>query len=418
MATLGNALAKRTKRPTDRRAFTLVELLVVIAIIGILIALLLPAIQAARASARRAECKSNLRNIGIGLLNYHDAHKRFPPSAVWDARRSLDGSGANEGLIDSGTPHAKLRETWAIVILPYIEQESTYDAFDLDKYVTDTTPRGANDASTNALAHATRIDTLLCPEDSANNRQMLMGSSGGGGLSALGDYWGRSNYAANGGLCLSGYDGPLDSNRRSVPPASEWTPKRRSGRFKDARPWFHKWCRGVMGANDGLKIEDIGDGTASTVLVAEIRAGITEFDLRGTWALAGAGASALWGHGLWGDANGPNATTSAAADDIWGCSQIRAAFGQGPSGAKTLKDLGMPCYNGSNSQATSRSMHEGGIQALFCDGSVHFISNGIELGGAARSGVPNQPKGKYLGAWDRMMLSNDGLPVEPEDFGG
>ncbi len=417
MAALRNALAKRTNRSTDRRAFTLVELLVVIAIIGILIALLLPAIQAARSAARRAQCKNNLKQLGLGLHNYHDARKRFPPSAIWDAKRSLTGIAPNLSLIDRDSPHLELRETWIIMVLPYIEQGSTYDAFDLDKYITDPTPRSANDASSNSTAHAIQIETLLCGEDSENNRQMLMGTSGSASLAAIGDYWGRSNYAANAGLGLSGYQSPVYSAETPISPAAEWA---------TSKAWFDKFYRGVMGANDGLAMEDIGDGTSKTVLVAEVRAGIAEFDLRGTWALAGAGASALWGHGMWGSssnaqdqykphgANGPNAAHSADGDDIWGCEDIRVGFG----GAENLKDRGMPCSDGSNSQATSRSMHDGGIQALFCDGSVHFIANAIELGGKAppKPRQRNQPAGWYLGAWDRIMLSNDGLTVEPGDF--
>jgi prepilin-type N-terminal cleavage/methylation domain-containing protein len=87
-----------------RAAFTLVELLVVIAIIGILVALLLPAIQSAREAARRSQCSNNLKQIGIAVQNYHDARKKLPPMRVWDGDR-----------------------TWLALILPYMEEQTVAD---------------------------------------------------------------------------------------------------------------------------------------------------------------------------------------------------------------------------------------------------------------------------------------------------
>lgn len=100
--------ARRTARST---AFTLVELLVVIAIIGILIALLLPAVQAAREAARRSQCSNNLKQLGLGIHNFHDVQNGFPPTHTGAA-------GDRYG-------------TWFVVILPYIEQKALYDQFDL-----------------------------------------------------------------------------------------------------------------------------------------------------------------------------------------------------------------------------------------------------------------------------------------------
>src|SRR4030067_2574332 len=95
-------------RRAFRKAFTLVELLVVIAIIGILIALLLPAVQAAREAARRTQCSNNLKQIGLGLHNYHDTYKTFPFSYM------IDPSNLNVQM-------------WGVRILPYIEQGPIYD---------------------------------------------------------------------------------------------------------------------------------------------------------------------------------------------------------------------------------------------------------------------------------------------------
>jgi prepilin-type N-terminal cleavage/methylation domain-containing protein len=115
-----------------RRAFTLVELLVVIAIIGVLVALLLPAVQAAREAARRSQCSNNLKQVGIAFHNFHDVRNAFPPLRIAGA------------------------EGWAscwVLVLPYMEQNSVYDAWDLTRKY----------AEQSAVARQTQIKSFYCP---------------------------------------------------------------------------------------------------------------------------------------------------------------------------------------------------------------------------------------------------------------
>jgi prepilin-type N-terminal cleavage/methylation domain-containing protein len=128
-----------------RFAFTLVELLVVIAIIGILIALLLPAVQAAREAARRSTCSNNLKQLGLALHLYHDAFRVFPPGNL----------GSNTSVVNPAP-----RLTWALHLYPFIEQKAIYDTYDFGKEYYD-----PENASTEEKAAARVVSTMLCPTD-------------------------------------------------------------------------------------------------------------------------------------------------------------------------------------------------------------------------------------------------------------
>lgn len=354
-----------TSKQSTSNGFTLVELLVVIAIIGILVALLLPAVQSARAAARRTQCQNNMKQVGLALQNYHSARGIFPPSSTWPV-----GSDGNPQGVASGsfTGH---QANWVILTLPYMEEQTTADAFDLTLPIPDVA---------NEIARSTQLPGMLCPED--QNNQVLFQGNTAARTNHYGPNWGRGNYAANASL------GAMTANGHgSFSAAGENSPG-----WKDER------LRGVMGANSSLRIAQISDGTSYTILAAEIRAGVLPHDVRGTWALGG-GPSALWRHGYYGDAAGPN-SPGIEADDTIGCSDVRRGFG----GVVALAKEKMGCIERTgNTQQTARSMHQGGVFAVFADGSVHYISDDVEI---RVDGITETPP--YTSVWDRLNLSADG----------
>jgi prepilin-type N-terminal cleavage/methylation domain-containing protein len=329
-----------------KRGFTLVELLVVIAIIGILVALLLPAIQAAREAARRAQCQSNIKNASLAVLNYESSKKILPNGMNFDVKYTAQMHQLPQ-----------YQKNWIIDVLSYIEEQGVYDRFDFSKPINDNTAPLENNR--NYTARGARIPVLLCPTDQ-NNQVLYQGA-----VASHGGNWGRTNYAASAGSCDT-YPG-----RATGPNTPEWKDNRR---------------RGVMGPNTAVELRRITDGTSKTIMLGEIRAGLTEKDARGVWAMGHAGASMLAGYGFEGDDNGPN-VCNPAADDVY--SDICATQGVVEC---------MTCDPGYFAQATVRSMHVGGAFLAMCDGSVTFVSDDIDTSGA---------NGPCCSPWDYMLASAD-----------
>src|SRR5262245_24366658 len=172
-----------------RRPFTLGELLVVIAIIGVLVALLLPAVQAAREAARRMSCSSNLRQLALAMHNYHDTHKTLPyTTAFW----GLDG-----------VPNSNRGWTWNSFILPYIQQQAAYNQIDFTDYVP--VPKHLN-----VLKNP--IPVSICPSDGKVKRVRPYGMQG---QPLFVDAVAASSYVTSGGPFNTGDPAP-----RGQPPSA------------------------------------------------------------------------------------------------------------------------------------------------------------------------------------------------------
>jgi prepilin-type N-terminal cleavage/methylation domain-containing protein len=162
-----------------KSGFTLVELLVVIAIIGILIALLLPAVQAAREAARRSQCTNNLKQIALGIHNYHDKSKSFPPTV--GGVQTTAYAGCAGWIISTGF-------SWRALILPEIEQGPLYDRLDFQKVTTGCYPPGDNSGAYPRLGDPdpagrpgeTLIPAFLCPSDPTRQYGTDAGTNYGG----------------------------------------------------------------------------------------------------------------------------------------------------------------------------------------------------------------------------------------------
>ncbi|MDR0609340.1 MAG: DUF1559 domain-containing protein [Planctomycetaceae bacterium] len=201
-----------------RFGFTLVELLVVIAIIGVLIALLLPAVQAAREAARRMQCRNNLKQIGLGLHNYHDTLQTFPV-----------------GVVGSEWGRRNPRTTWSFLIYPYIEQIALYQLYDIR-----TTPLGACADNANwERPGAAPITSYQCPSDPIEPKTTV--------------YTGQWFYASRGNY--PGFFAPYAYwNMMEYINKSQWAPRHRKHFFSIIEP---------------TKMASLTDGTSNTMAVGE-----------------------------------------------------------------------------------------------------------------------------------------------------
>jgi prepilin-type N-terminal cleavage/methylation domain-containing protein/prepilin-type processing-associated H-X9-DG protein len=360
-----------------RFGFTLVELLVVIAIIGILVALLLPAIQSAREAARRSQCSSNLKNLALGMHSFHDSKKGFPPALTFP-------QGAAVNPLEDRT----LYRNWAIDLLPYIEEKALQDLFVID---VSTTVRH----DPNTIPRGTEIDVMLCPSDEGKGN-LFQGSGSTAGASGN---WARGNYAYNA--------------FQFYPNSTVWKQMLKDPNLRK----FYDMNMGIGGFDDGvdrqiMTLGKITDGSSKTIMLAEMRVGASSKDRRGVWAMGMCGSNFHCRHAGY----GINSCVG-FEDDIFRSTE----FVDTEVPRETLlEDCMMPDVNTPYSgQSVVRSRHPGGAHCALADGSVRFVGDFIDGGGVRGDGVINDdPPGESDEAafriWQRLNVSRDGYPLLSE----
>jgi prepilin-type processing-associated H-X9-DG protein/prepilin-type N-terminal cleavage/methylation domain-containing protein len=319
----------------SRVGFTLVELLVVIAIIGILIALLLPAVQAAREAARRSSCSNNLKQIGLALLNYESANKKFPPGRVQDDT----GSPGNTCYNHCATVNAitePLKQTAAsgfVVALPYMEGNDLFAAalFNAGGIWNKSVP-GWEDASRVQVIRA-RPPTLVCPSSSfepyVTDLTLVQG-------------FGGTNPAATGSYAFShGHLGP------GTLPSSAYPGQSLTGTYqKCANTGMFLYCRAI-------KRREITDGTNRTFAVGEIRGGHKVESLN-IWTVASRFTCALR------NTSNPLNTLPCFPENTGFCG-VSHPNATGPQ------------------NAAFASEHPGGANFVFADGHVNFVNENVSM---------------------------------------
>ena len=310
-----------------RSAFTLVELLVVIAIIGVLVALLLPAVQAAREAARRTQCQNNSRQFGIALQNYHDVKKRFPSNTEWTIRTLVD---------ETQTKKTDIQGNMILKLMPYIEQQNLFGRLDF-KF-----DESEENIDQQFLARpelgGTVIPLLRCPSDGFSQLVTI-------------NYDGQPRDAAITNYCPSiGAQETFSFNNSCPDPKGN---EFKNGSWISYKANAPEVTSGIF-AREGwaASMQEVSDGLSNTIAMGEVLPDCNyELQSQGWWS--------------------PKITYVGTAPEINydSCTPTTPAY--------PAKQTCATFFNW-NTSAGFKSRHPGGANFVLADASVHFITEEIE----------------------------------------
>ncbi len=334
------------RHQTNREAFTLVELLVVIAIIGILVALLLPAVQAAREAARRAQCSNNLKQLGLALLTSHDTLGEFP-KGVYSASAKEMAAAGNPGLF---TPEDGLG--WATKTLPYLEESARYDRLvnngiddlDGDPWQPFFFVKAVLAGQTGAIdGLGGKISAFQCPSVSLPEEKPEAGYFNLGGITLNTEGYSTLHYKASRGFCDRGMflrtEEAESTNACSVDYDGDGSPEQ-----IEKKPFRR------------VRIADVSDGTSKTISLGEA-AYFTEAQ----------------NYPVWIGSDFEDGAVLFKTRDVINCNL-------GGPRSYPLSDFDKGKLPGGSSQDDcSYSWHPSGAFFSFVDGSVHFLTEDIDL---------------------------------------
>ncbi|QDT66441.1 DUF1559 domain-containing protein [Calycomorphotria hydatis] len=334
------AAEKEKMRKHSSYGFTIVELLVVIAVISLLVALLIPAVQQAREAARMSECRNKLKQLALAMHNYHDGHRTFPPGVC---------IAVPEGASASSVRCSRMNPAWGLYLTPFLELSAIYNAqaFEQSGAVWNSGSNQVGDCNSWGLvpyppndANLMKVvaEVFLCPTDTQR------------GLN-------HKNLARSSYLGVNG-----DSNKTK-------------GQYVSTDK-----LSGVLYANSKVRIRDITDGTSNTMMIGEVS------DLQYYYHGAADLTSGYTSGGNW----------SVAWDFKFDDMVTRDTYYLRPMNRSTPDPaVGSSTLLGGDSSAGNNdgfgSMHAGGAQFAFADGSVHFLSENIH----SRVASGSIPKGTY-----------------------